>query len=316
MQISAGSWDTVGKAIENTASSINSFFVGVFKFLTDSSVYNAIMDNIPAGVKSAISAGALSILGLIFLINFLGKTLNLQWVTWENVLMLLLQLVIAKVCVQNAGWLMGSIQNGFAAMIQEVPESEITTFIDSTPKSVEVDHLAIKGGGNGNDYYNTTFNVPATYFYFLDEQDAVKAYVAAGLDKKVYVGLTDFSPIIAYIGVFVNGLIIKAILAISLIMMIARFMWLAVYTVAAPLSLATFAADETKDIGKGFIKSYVGVCLHAMVLLIILVTFSSLSATLTSVAGIGGFIGLVKTFALGGMIMKSESVANKLCGAM
>lgn len=317
MYASVGSWDSVGAAIENTANSINDFFKSIFGFLTNDTIYNNVIGKVPDGVKSAIAASALSILGLIFIINFLGKTLNLQWVTWENVLMLLMQLLIAKVCVQNSEWIMGTIQKGFTSMIQSVPESEITQFIDTTTtKSVFVEHLAIKGGGDGNDIKNQSFNVPVEYFYFLDEQDAAKAYAAAGEGKKVYVGLTDFSPAVAFIGVFVNGLIMKVILAVALIMMVARFMWLAVYTVAAPLSLATFAADETKDIGKSFIKSYVGVCLHAMVLLIICVSFGAVSSVLSDIPALGGFIGLVKTFAFGGMIMKSESVANKLCGAM
>lgn len=315
---SAGSWDTVGAAIENTANSINAFFKSIFGFLTDDTIYNNVIGKVPDGVKSAIAAGALSILGLIFIINFLGKTLNLQWVTWENVLMLFMQLLIAKVCVQNSEWIMGTIQKGFTSMIQAVPESDITQFIDTTTtQSVFVDQIAIKGGGDGNDYNNTSIDdVPVKYFYFLDEQDAAKAYVAAGRNEKVYVSLTDFSPVGAYIAVFVNGIIMKVILAIALIMMVARFMWLAVYTVAAPLSLATFAADETKDIGKSFIKSYVGVCLHALVLLIICVSFGAVSAVLSNISALGGFIGLIKTFAFGGMIMKSESVANKLCGAM
>lgn len=347
MHVSAGSWSSVGKAIEKTAESINSFFYSIFDFLTNNETYNIVMNKIPDGVKSAIAAGALSILGLIFIINFLGKTLNLQWVTWENVLMLLLQLTIAKICIQNSEWIMSTVQKGFASMIQEIPTTTTTTipdplhpgnpdqtievevpnpelaFIDSST-SIKAVHLEEDGNGgnlNGIDIDCEVY-VPNAYLYFLDEYDAARAFRSYHCDEfpdfphEVKVKAFDFSPIVALIGVFVNGLIIKAILAIVLIMLIARFMWLAVYTTAAPLSLATFAADETKDIGKSFIKSYVGVCLHAMVLLIILVSYSAVAASITSVPGIGGFIGLVKTFALGGMVMKSESVANKLCGAM
>lgn len=317
MHASAGSWEWVGNAIENTSKSINSFFKSIFDFLTNDTIYNSVMDKVPDGVKSAIAAGALSILGLIFIINFLGKTLNLQWVTWENVLMLLMQLLIAKVCVQNSEWIMGTIQKGFTSMIQQVPEDEISNFIDMNDKTTVLLTADLKGGKIGDDITDQPVDVPNGYFFFLEEEDAAKAYWSySNPAKKVKATTFDFSPAIAHMGVFINGLIMKAILAIALIMMVARFMWLAVYTVAAPLSLATFAADETKDIGKSFIKSYVGVCMHAMVLLIILISFSAVSSILTGVKGIGGFIGLVKTFAFGGMVMKSESVANKLCGAM
>lgn len=316
MYASAGSWEWVGNAIENTSKSVNSFFESIFGFLTNNDIYTNVIGKVPDGVKSAIAAGALSILGLIFIINFLGKTLNLQWVTWENVLMLLLQLLIAKVCVQNSEWIMSTIQKGFTSMIQAVPEDEISEFIDmSTTKSV---HLTadLKGGIIGTDI-DEDISVPVGYFYFLDEEDAAKAYYSyKNPDHKVKATTFDFSPAVAHIGVFVNGLIMKAVLAVALVMMVSRFMWLAVYTVAAPLSLATFAADETKDIGKSFIKSYVGVCLHAMVLLIICVSFGAVSSILVGIPAVGSFIGLIKTFAFGGMVMKSESVANKLCGAM
>lgn len=335
MHVSAGSWGVVGNVIEKTANSINSFFYSLFGFLTNNEIYNIVMNKIPDGVKSAIAAGALSIMGLIFIINFLGKTLNLQWVTWENVLMLLLQLTIAKICIQNSEWIMSAVQKGFTSMIQEIPTTVTKedgteepnpdlTFIDFSPGVTY--HLEEDGNGGNPDGIDIDcyVQIPNAYLYFLEEYDAARAYRSYHCDDaefsafphEVKVKAIDFSPIVALIGVFVNGLIIKAILAIVLIMLIARFMWLAVYTTAAPLSLATFAADETKDIGKSFIKSYVGVCLHAMVLLIILVSYSAVAASITSVPGIGGFIGLVKTFALGGMVMKSESVANKLCGAM
>lgn len=335
MFASAGSWEWVGSAIENTAKAVNEFFKCIFGFLMDDTIYNNVIGKVPEAVKSAIEAGALSILGVIFIVNFLGKTLNLQWVTWENVLMLLLQLLIGKVCVQNSEWLMSTIQKGFTSMIQTVqtipdgdPEGDSEGALDIGIDFIDMNNTTevlltadLKGGKIGNDITDMPVLVPNGYFFFLEKEDAAKAYWSYDASIRGGLGIVkatvfDFSPAIAHIGVFVNGLIMKAVLAIALIMMIARFMWLAVYTVAAPLSLAMFATDETKDIGKSFIKSYCGVCLHAMVLLIILVSFGAVSASLTTVAGIGGFIGLVKTFALGGMIMKSESVANKLCGAM
>lgn len=313
MYASAGSWDDVGKAIENSANSINDLFKQIFGFLTNSDIYTSVINEVPDEVKSAIAATAISILGLIFIVNFLGKTLNLQWVTWENVLMLLLQLLIAKICVQNSEWIMDKVQAGFSSMIQEV-SSEVA-FIDMESTTEVTWDTNIKNGAIGTD--TVTDNVPNGYFYFLDKEDAASAHHSyVDPDHKVKAGALDFSPAIAYIGVFVNSLIMKVILVIALIMMISRYMWLAVYTVAAPLSLATFAADETKDIGKSFIKSYVGVCLHAMVLLIICVSFGAVSSVLAEIPAVGSFIGLIKTFAFGGMVMKSESVANKLCGAM
>ena len=42
---------------------------------------------------------------MFFLIDFFTKTLHLQWVTWENVMMLVIKLIVAKLCVDNAEFL-------------------------------------------------------------------------------------------------------------------------------------------------------------------------------------------------------------------
>lgn len=344
--MSLGSWSDVGGAIERAVGSINTLFGHLLGFITDKEIYRSIMDAVPDGVKSAVSATALSLLTLIFFIGFLGKTLNLQWVTWENVLMLFLQLVIAKICVDNSAWIMDKTQNAFASLVQSVSfggeeeteddeEESVSSvtgwiydlykeyantpqFIDTTKKTdvLLTAYVGHKFLWFGKKYEKDILSVPDKYFYFLDTYDAAAAYAAYNDIVDVKAQVTDLSPVFAYMGVFINSLLIKAVLVIALVMMISRYMWLAVYTVAAPLSLATFASDETKDIGKSFIKSYIGVCLHATVLVIICVAFGAVSTTITHVPALGGFVGLIKTFAFGGMVMKSESVANKLCGAM
>lgn len=313
----AGSWEQVGDAIERSVESVNELFGNLFGFMTNKEVYKSIVAAIPESVKSAVAATALSLLTLFFFIGFLGKTLNLQWVTWENVLMLLLQLTIAKVCVDNAEWLMDKTQNAFSSMVQSVNVDDIE-FID-TSSTTKVTLTARDGSAFlifGDSYETKELNVPDRYFYFLDKTDAAAAYGTWSGNFVVKPKAFDFSPVFAYMSVFVSSLLMKAILVIALVMMISRYMWLAVYTIAAPLSLSTFASDETKDIGKSFIKSYIGCCLHAMVLVIICVSFGAVSTVITGVEGLGSFIGLIKTFAFGGMVMKSESIANKLCGAM
>lgn len=311
---SIGSWEHVGVAIENAIDSINGLFKDFMDFLTNDNIYQEIMgNNVLQNIMSTVKGIALSLLVLVFFVNFLGKTLNLQWVTWENVLMLLLQLVVAKVCVQNSEWLMDKTQSAFTSMVQTVPSFD---FIEKgTTKVVDVNGRV--GGFLWWDREDSApVSVDTSYFYFLDEQDAAKAAGAVHGEITIKPKALDLSPVFAYMGVFLNSFIMKAILIVAFVIMISRYMWLAVYTVAAPLSLATFAGDETKEIGKNFIKSYIGCCMHVLVLVIICAAFMAMTSAITEVSALGGFIGLVKTFAFGGMIMKSESIANKLCGAM
>lgn len=374
MSVSIGSWAAVASQIEKAIKSINEMFQQFFAFITNTEIYDNIMKSIPEDIKSTVAATALSLAVLLFFVNFLGKTMNLQWVTWENVLMLVLQLVLAKVVIQNAEPIMGAIQKTFSSMVGEVKEIEFIPHADANyqsnvsveevfkaiqendteklatlleqnqansgalvgeltanPAPKNRERISVTGRAGavflwfGDKFQSSTLNVPTSYFYFLDKDDAAIAYIdglyEAGIreDKVTFDVKTetwDFSPVMAAIGVFVNSFLMKCILIVALVMMISRFMWLAVYTVAAPLPLATFASDETKEIGKSFLKSYVGVCLHAMVMVIICTSFSAVTTSITSVTTLGGFVGLIKTFAFGGLVMKSESVSNKICGAM
>lgn len=318
-----GSWESVAMKIEESVDSINELFSNLFNFITNKDVYKNIIAAVPESVKSAVAATALSLLTLFFFIGFLGKTLNLQWVTWENILMLVLQLTIAKICVDNSEWIMDKTQNAFSSMVQSASVST-TQFIDPEARDPEVYRTSARAKNLiFSSDHNYEVHVKTSYYYFLDKDDAAKAHIDylgadndPGAKGKLNPKTFDFGPVFAYMSVFINSILMKVILVVALVMMISRYMWLAVYTVAAPLSLATFASDETKDIGKSFIKSYVGCCLHAMVLVIICVAFGAVSSTISSVPGLGGFVGLIKTFAFGGMVMKSESIANKLCGAM
>ncbi len=314
--VSMGSWADVGNSVERAVASINELFSNLFGFITDKEIYKSIIGAVPESVKSAIAATALSLLTLFFFIGFLGKTLNLQWVTWENVLMLVLQLTVAKICVDNSEWIMDKTQNAFASMVQSVSVDNSMKFVDDS-QSTEVSLTARTSHFLWFDNVKKDkVDVPNSYLYFLDKEEAASAYGTYTGEFNVDPKTFDFAPVFANMSVFINSFLIKAILVVALVMMISRYMWLAVYTIAAPLSLATFASDETKDIGKSFIKSYVGCCLHAMVLVIICVAFGAVSSTITNVPGLGGFVGLIKTFAFGGMVMKSESISNKLCGAM
>ena len=265
--VSMGSWDSVADIIERSTDSINNLFKNMFGFVTDKTMYQNIIAAVPDEVKSAISATALSLLTLFFFVGFLGKTLNLQWVTWENVLMLILQLTVAKICVDNSEWIMDKTQNAFSSMVESVTVTNSIDFIDKSGKT-SVELTGRTGGvflGFGDTYETKTVDVTNNYFYFLEETEAAAAYATrnANIYFTVQPKTFDFSPVFAYMSVVLNTLIMKAVLIVALVIMVSRYMWLTVYTVAAPLSLATFASDETKEIGKSFIKSYIGCCLHS-----------------------------------------------------
>lgn len=72
------------------------------------------------------------------------------------------------------------------------------------------------------------------------------------------------------------------ILVLSFIMILtvySRFFKLFMYSALAPLPLATFAGDGTSQVGKSFIKSYVGVCLEGAVIVLACLLFSAFTSS-------------------------------------
>ena len=93
-----------GQCMDNIRSIINelnSMFSMLIELLTNDSLLQTATTSLP-NLVSAIKATAITLCVMFFLIDFFTKSLHLQWVTWENVLMLFLKLVAAKVCVDNA----------------------------------------------------------------------------------------------------------------------------------------------------------------------------------------------------------------------
>ena len=99
-------YDQCQATIKNIVSQINSMMAAIIELLGDNSlIANISSDNRLSNLISAIQGTALILCTLFFLLDFFSKSLHLQWVTWENVLMLFLKLFAAKVCVENSVWI-------------------------------------------------------------------------------------------------------------------------------------------------------------------------------------------------------------------
>lgn len=111
---------------------LNSLFSMLIELLTDDSLYLSATSAVP-DLVSAIKGTSLILCVMFFLIDFFTKTLHLQWVTWENVMMLAIKLIVAKVCVDNAEFFTTSLYNGFNSFVNAIAGT-ITqySFIDTS----------------------------------------------------------------------------------------------------------------------------------------------------------------------------------------
>ena len=206
-------------------------------------------------------------------------------------MMLVLKLVVAKLCVDNAEFFTTMLYRGFNSFVG-----------------------AISG--------------TITQYQFIDGDDMTKAQyfvdasTAAQIVNNTDAGFLNFQPLILNMQISIQGLIMKIIMIIANVIVIARLFELTVYTLIAPVPLSTFACDGLSDVGKGFLKSYAAVSLQAIVLAIMFVAYSAVNNAL--IAGhigsynltLNGIMGLVSTLTLGIGVMSSGAWAKKICGAM
>lgn len=328
--ISFGTWAWVEGALQSEIRSVNNISTAIAAILQNTKIYDSLISSIPDELKSSIRGLSLTLISLFLLIDFFKKSTDLKWVTWENVLMFFIKFIFAKVCVDNAEWLMSCVYNGFASLTDALfnvspSASESTLGSDGASNfpwlADVIDGIAEATGKTGYTLIplvgQDAWKNPDTLRYFLSNTDI------GHVVRDDFVWLHDFTPIGVWLLVVIQGIIMKAILTVTFVIVMARFMELAIYTVAAPLPLATFGSDGLQDIGKSYLKSYAACCIHAVVLLLIFICFCALN-TIPSLGGgtffdnlnLGGFYGLVKTFILGATVMKSEQWAKRICGAI
>ena len=116
--------------IKGIVMELNSLFSMLIELLTNDSLLQSATNTVP-DLVSAIKATSLTLCVMFFLIDFFTKTLHFQWVTWENVMMLFLKMVVAKVCVDNSEFFTTVICNGFNSFVNEI-SGTITQYLSST----------------------------------------------------------------------------------------------------------------------------------------------------------------------------------------
>ena len=114
--------------------------------------------------------------------------------------------------------------------------------------------------------------------------------------------------------------------AFTQILTIGRFIQIYIYTAVAPAPIATLPNREWGQIGKGFIKSYISVCLQGVILVLILFFFPTIANTLVAhiIPDTNGLGGAFTAFGniivlIGALIVSlkgSKTLSDKVCGAM
>ena len=126
--------------------------------------------------------------------------------------------------------------------------------------------------------------------------------------------------------VTILGSLFITVLSFIMIMSVyGRFFKLYMYTALAPVPLSSFAGEGTSQVGKHFIKSYIGVCLEGAVIVLACVIYSafvsfagtpSLDTSITPVTMVWKYIGEVifNMLVLVGLIKGSDQIIKNMLG--
>lgn len=291
-----------------------------FEIIEKITANKTLVDNL----KTASTALSITIATLLLCIDFFKKSISFEWSrSWENVLLFIVKAIVIKIMVQNADNIIESVYQGFNYINDQVIGAKDFEFI---PVGTKYDVTITKAAYTGSELLNwasSTFGLGSEYMYSIspdsvhfihpefhvptgdryEMQDYLIAVSANSQDKVTF-------PIVTLLLDQIYFLAMKAMAALVFVQVVGRAFELTVYTLLAPLPLATFASEVNCDIAKNFLKKYIACILQ---LTVIIVMFLAYQGLLTMVSG-SALLGLVSFITLGIGVMKSGQWARNICG--
>lgn len=282
--------------------------------------------NISIAIRNASKSTALVIATLLLMVEFFRKSITFEWSSkWENVLIFLIKIIVIKQVVQNADVIISHIYAGFQ-YINNVATNTSSEFLPCDNKIVYNVSVPYRGDTIFDWCASHVWHVDIPYTYNIS-QDAVKifypdatfpnggSYMLDDYFFPIPVDRPSFTPLIENILLQPYFIIMKAIAIVVFVIVIGRVFELSVYTIFAPLPLATFASDTTHDTAKTFIKNYIAVVLQIAVIVVMFMVYVAIN----NYFGTSGFsntklIQLVELIALGLGVIKSGAWSKKVCG--
>lgn len=311
--------DILGKAFE---------FSKISPYDVVNSIAGTVQGNLAISIRNASKTMALIVATLLLMMDFFKKTINFEWASkWENILMFLVKIIVIKQVVQNADVIVGYLYAGFQTINDAaigtttdfLPCGTITDYYSRQPQSV-VEHLQkgwwdfwvdVGAGSTYNDYIYPISEEAVKIFY----PNAV--FGSTDLNSTPLANPTtrlNFMPTLEYIMLKPYLLIMEGLAYIVFVITIGRVFELTLYTMFAPLPLATFASDVSSDIAKSFIKNYIATVLQIAVIATMFVVYVAVNKYITTAYAGTKLIQLIVLGSLALSVFKSGTWSRKICG--
>ncbi len=289
------SWDLFFGWISMFVDTINNLFNTCIKLLRINPFDS--LDSLATNVVAIVQGTALMLLTLFFLMEFFKKSMDLQWIKWENILMFSIKVLFAKVILDNTVNIMKYVFGLFNSLSLRV-SGALANYEDADGNAI-VTFLKI----GTQEEIAGNFLTPEEIVFYRDDG-----------------GFLGLARSLKEMELFVPLVLIELVLLVTEVIIFARVFEIIIYTMISPIPLSTFIGDEYKQIGMNFVKGFAAVCLQGVIIITVFIIFTQMSNLLTIFQDIGLASGssgiLFKSAALAIAVIKSGSWAKKMCGAM
>ena len=157
----------------------------------------------------------------------------------------------------------------------------------------------------------------------LGNMDNMLVMLPAEIEDKI-LDVGFFSSVPLWIVTLLGSLFIPSLSFIMIMTVYGRFFKLYLDTAIAPIPLSTFAGEPTAGIGKAFLKSYAGVCMEGVIIVLACIIFSvfaeapptNINPDLSAVQVVWNYVGelIFNLLVLVGAVKMSDKVIREMMG--
>lgn len=270
--------DTVIDLLKSAFDSFDNSVQEAVKLVTASPADNTQMWSLTTTVHGVVLSIAITLAVLYFFMDFLNKSVMLEYMKWENVVKSLLKLIVCKTILSNVLTLTNSIFNIVAKLTTQIGEVS-------------------KAGSKAVNESTINYDV-----------------IKSQLGDPGFLG-----SIALYMKVLPIWFLMWLVVKIILLIVYGRMIQIYIYTMFAPIPLASLAGEGFGGSAKNFIKDYAGVCLQGTVIIASMGLYGAVMKSclgdeqkITSFDGMGELflISLVLIF----LLVKSGDWSKKIIG--
>ncbi len=290
----------------------------------------ASISNMAINLRTASKTVALIVAVLLILVDFLRKSINFEWASkWENILLFLVKVIIVKQVIQNADTIVSHIYALFDYINEQInsttfdflPYGEVKTYkIKEKQSFVEqwdkgfFEMIGDKISGDVYNIYEYTISEDAVKMFFPDATFPNNLFLDE--DNKFANPTTNmvFTSTIEKFLLQPYFLVMKGIAYLIFVIIIGRIFELSIYTIFAPLPIATLASETCNDIGKNFIKNYIATVLQIAVIGCMFIVYTAANNYVLMLFPGTKLLQFVVLISLALGVVKSGAWSKKVCG--